>query len=245
MENEDKTQKDENDLTNKNPGDEINENTNSDIQAAPDSDNQENADAGEVKMQENADSGDQKMPEMRPSVIEPKKEPAHRKGGIALLIICVILVTSILTSAITYTIFNNSLKSSDSSTISSSETFSSAQSTTTSDIISTVSNGDRKLLSIPEINRKVNPSVVFITVEGTADGAFGQPQTVQGSGSGIILTKDGYILTNNHVIDGANKVTIKLISGTEYTATIRGRDSKTDLAVCKIAATDLTPAVLG
>jgi len=64
----------------------------------------------------------------------------------------------------------------------------------------------------------------------------------QGIGSGVIVTKDGYILTNNHVVDGADEVKVGLQDGREFTAKVVGRDPKTDVAVLKIAGDDL-PAV--
>jgi len=64
----------------------------------------------------------------------------------------------------------------------------------------------------------------------------------QGIGSGVIVTKDGYILTNNHVVDGADEVKVALQDGREFTAKVIGRDPKTDVAVIKISARDL-PAV--
>jgi serine protease Do len=64
----------------------------------------------------------------------------------------------------------------------------------------------------------------------------------QGIGSGVITTKDGYILTNNHVVDGADEVKVELQDGREFTAKVIGRDPKSDIAVIKIDAKDL-PAV--
>ena len=64
----------------------------------------------------------------------------------------------------------------------------------------------------------------------------------EGVGSGVIATKDGYILTNNHVVDGADEVKVALQDGREFTAKVIGRDPKSDVAVIKIDATDL-PAV--
>jgi serine protease Do len=64
----------------------------------------------------------------------------------------------------------------------------------------------------------------------------------QGIGSGVIVTKDGYILTNNHVVDGADEVKVALQDGREFTAKVIGRDPKSDVAVVKIEAKDL-PAV--
>src|SRR5436190_1036065 len=64
----------------------------------------------------------------------------------------------------------------------------------------------------------------------------------QGVGSGVIVTKDGYILTNNHVVDGADEVKVALQDGRDFTAKVIGRDPKSDVAVIKINANDL-PAV--
>ena len=65
-------------------------------------------------------------------------------------------------------------------------------------------------------------------------------------GSGIIMTSDGYIITNAHVIEDADlTILVRLYDGTEYNATVIGSDSRTDLAVLKINATDLTPAQFG
>jgi serine protease Do len=60
-----------------------------------------------------------------------------------------------------------------------------------------------------------------------------------GVGSGVIVTKDGYLLTNNHVVDGADEVKISLQDGREFTAKVIGKDPKSDLAVIKVDAKDL------
>lgn len=62
----------------------------------------------------------------------------------------------------------------------------------------------------------------------------------QGVGSGVVVSKDGYLLTNNHVIDGADTVTVKLSDGRELKAKVVGRDEKTDVAVLKVEADGLT-----
>src|SRR5881394_544887 len=69
-----------------------------------------------------------------------------------------------------------------------------------------------------------------------------RPQVEQGSGSGFIVSPDGYILTNNHVVAGADKVTVKLYDKREFTAKVVGTDPNTDVAVIKIDARNL-PAV--
>ena len=117
----------------------------------------------------------------------------------------------------------------------------------------------KKTLSVSEIAKQVGPSCV-----GVINKAKLQPQRYydpfsgryyyyqtseelvqQGSGSGIIISEDGYIVTNQHVIAEASEITIVLNTGDEYTATLVGADSKSDLAVLKINATGLTAAVLG
>ena len=71
------------------------------------------------------------------------------------------------------------------------------------------------------------------------------PPTETGSGTGFVVSNDGYILTNNHVIEGSSKVTVRLLNGRQYTARIVGTDKDTDVGVLKIEATGLTPAALG
>jgi len=66
-----------------------------------------------------------------------------------------------------------------------------------------------------------------------------------GQGSGFIIDSDGFILTNYHVVEQADTITVRLGSGTEYTATVHGPDPKTDLALLKIDATDLPNVELG
>ncbi len=66
-----------------------------------------------------------------------------------------------------------------------------------------------------------------------------------GWGSGIVMTEDGYILTNQHIIDAANRASVVLPDGTELDALLIGEDTQTDIAVLKVEATGLTPAVFG
>jgi serine protease Do len=72
-----------------------------------------------------------------------------------------------------------------------------------------------------------------------------EPRFREGSGSGFIVSKDGYILTNNHVVDGSDQVTVRLLDRREFKAKIVGTDPNTDLAVLKIEAKNLVPAPLG
>jgi serine protease Do len=72
-----------------------------------------------------------------------------------------------------------------------------------------------------------------------------EPQFQESSGSGFIVSKDGYILTNNHVVDGSDQVTVRLLDRREFKAKVVGTDPNTDLAVLKIDARNLVPAPLG
>lgn len=73
----------------------------------------------------------------------------------------------------------------------------------------------------------------------------GQPRIERGSGSGFIVSEDGYILTNNHVVDGAQKVTVRLLDQRQFPARVIGTDPNTDVAVIKIDVRGLQPAALG
>lgn len=108
-----------------------------------------------------------------------------------------------------------------------------------------VNNENKKLLSVVEIAKKVGPTVVGINTKTQGISIFGRVQESEGSGSGIILTADGYIVTNNHVIENANEITVVLSDGKTYEAKLTGADSRTDLAVLKIDASNLPYATLG
>ncbi len=100
-------------------------------------------------------------------------------------------------------------------------------------------------LTTSQIADKVSGSVVEITTETVTTGSFFQQYVAQGAGSGVIISEDGYLLTNNHVIDGANNIQVELIDNSQYEATVIGRDAKLDIALLKIDATGLTPATFG
>ncbi|MGF7143888.1 serine protease Do [Anaerotaenia torta] len=100
-------------------------------------------------------------------------------------------------------------------------------------------------MTVPEVAAAVKQTVVEITTETmTTNGRMGQLIS-EGAGSGVIISSDGYIVTNHHVVEGARSIAVRLSNGREYTASLVGTDAKSDLAVLKINATGLTPAVLG
>lgn len=167
--------------------------------------------------------------EPRP-IIEGKKEPKRNKpfwsgfwGGLIGALVMVLILNS---TAIGSTIKN---------------TFSRTTSKTATEQILKANGAE---LSVVDISKKAGPAVVGIVVTTTQQNFLGT-QEAEGSGSGFIIRQDGYIVTNNHVIEDAK--TIKVITNTEkeYTAKLVGADAQTDLAVLKIDATGLTTVELG
>jgi len=100
-------------------------------------------------------------------------------------------------------------------------------------------------LTVSEIVDMNENAVVEILMSGTQQNMWGQMQLVQGAGSGVIVREDGYIATNYHVIQGANKVEVTLHNGESYPAKIIGSDPANDIAVIKIDAKGLTTATVG
>ncbi|HET7624197.1 MAG TPA: trypsin-like peptidase domain-containing protein [Verrucomicrobiae bacterium] len=115
-----------------------------------------------------------------------------------------------------------------------------------------------------EIAEKVSPCVVVITVTekppSFSETVFDTPDSTnefwrrfhrqldensQGEGSGIIIRKNGYILTNRHVVEDADKIEVRLRDGRVFRASVRGVDRESDIAVLKIDASDLPVATLG
>ena len=109
-----------------------------------------------------------------------------------------------------------------------------------------VSNNTNKgSLSVAEVAAKAADSVVEINTETVSSSFYGGQRVSQSAGSGVILSADGYIVTNNHVVAGADSITVRTRDGKSYAANLVGTDPDTDLAVLKIEASGLTPAVLG
>ena len=106
---------------------------------------------------------------------------------------------------------------------------------------------DGTAMSVKQIASVVSPSVVAITTEQMSGSQtwFGGYYVQSGAGSGVIISQDGYILTCAHVVSGATSVKVQLDNGETYDATIVGSDTTSDIAVIKIEATGLTPAVIG
>ena len=200
-------------------------------------------------------------------IVYNKKEKKEKKPRLFLTAVCSALAASVFTAAVfgtgMYYINKNNTSPLEAAQNSAyTQQVASSSSDSSSDSAVTTANSNKKVLTIPEIAAQVGPSVV-----GVINKTKVQPQRYydpfsgryyysadentdemveQGSGSGIIISTDGYIVTNQHVIDGAQEVSIILNTGDEITAQIIGQDVKTDLVVLKLDTDKtLTAAVLG
>lgn len=159
----------------------------------------------------------------------PKKRPFRNP-------IFVGIVSSVVTSAICFAAFAFSFGISKKNEKPIGNTLSIAGSTAnnTANVTNTATNANGTgQMAIPDIYDKVSPAVVSIVVTAKGSGYL-QSTTQTGSGSGVILTSDGYIVTNNHVVDGASIITVKTIANQTLDAQVVGKDARTDLAVLKV-----------
>jgi serine protease Do len=101
------------------------------------------------------------------------------------------------------------------------------------------------LPSITSVVDEVNPAVASIVVGTVTYDWWGQSVPSEQAGSGIIIDKRGYIVTNNHVVDGATSITVSIPDGRTFNATLVGTDPATDLAVIKINGDNLPTASFG
>lgn len=188
-------------------------------------------------------------------VVYKIKEKKKRKHAAVITAVCSALAASVFTAAIFTTVTVGYYKKNQPTVT---QAASSTRVQTDTSLLSNTS--DSKVLTIPEIAAKVGPSVVGVinktTVQPqryydpfsgryyyTQDPNSTENETVeQGSGSGIIISDDGYIVTNQHVIDGATEISVILNTGEELTAELIGQDVKTDLAVLKVSTENKLPA---
>ncbi len=161
----------------------------------------------------------------------PKKKPKAktvvtmtRRGFILLIIVCM-LVTSGLTFG-GFVLYSNSR---------------SADGTATNYTLTT----SNESLSYNSIVKKTENSVVSITTESISTDSWIQNYITQGAGSGVIIQSDGYIMTCNHVISGAMKITVTLKDKKTYSAKLIGTDAENDIAILKIDAKNLSAATYG
>lgn len=179
--------------------------------------------------------------------IEGKSFSKSRGGFFSKLLSIALLLSIGFASGSIYSTFtqvkianNNSIPTNSSTTLTS---ISNSQNNNSNNITSN-NNALYSQTSLAAVVEKTANSVVEITQYATTQSFYSNSSslTPQGNGSGVIISKDGYILTNNHVINGAEKITIRLRNGEEYEAKLVGKDAKTDIAVIKVEADNLSPA---
>ena len=187
-------------------------------------------------------------PPARPSKVSAAKKPG--KKGAFLKVACLCLACALLGSvggaALVGRSMNERLTALEAAQESRPSVVLGSESGSTAPVASTELAAGRPLAQLYELACK---QVVGITTEVTYQNFFGQTSTSAVSGSGFILSDDGYILTNYHVIEYADKggyaISVMLHDGTRYEAAIVGSEESNDIAVLKIEATGLTPVTLG
>jgi S1-C subfamily serine protease len=105
--------------------------------------------------------------------------------------------------------------------------------------------GSDLVTAVQRVNDKVRPAVVHITNEQVIDGLFASATQPAGAGSGVIYDQQGLVLTNNHVVAGAERLVVALPDGRTFTGVLVGADPITDLAVIRIDGDNLPVASIG
>ena len=193
--------------------------------------------------QSNETSGDQwqqplyQMPQ-QPEPKQPKKK--HTAGRVVALALCCSLLGGAVGAGAMA--IGTSMTGTSGSSHSSTSTVLQGDRPTSAINVSKIDTS--KEMTAAEVYAANVNSTVGITTSITTN-YWGYQTTAAASGSGFILTADGYILTNYHVIENSNSVKVTMYDGTSYDATIVGYDESNDIAVLKIDATGLTPVVLG
>lgn len=171
------------------------------------------------------------------------KKPEKKGFGIgaaALVVILCVALSGISAFVGTYAA-NSLLKSLDKSPL-----ITNKNDATPSVIFKSYENPNENTGTYEQVSEAVSPTVVEITTESiSTDSLFWGNYVTSGAGSGVIISSDGIIVTNNHVVSGASSIKVSLSDGTEYPAKVIGTDSDTDIAVIKIEAADLPFALLG
>lgn len=193
----------------------------------------------------NAQQNQQAAPVTNHSVQKPEKIKKEKngvsKGFVAfMLVICILLSSGVgFGAAMLYTNMNKSENDAQSQ-----------QSKNGSLVVNKASIDEKtaaKLSDKPtsQIADEVADTVVEITTEVMSTSMFYGQYISQGAGSGVIISEDGYIVTNNHVIEGASAITVTLRDKTSYEAELVGTDSELDVALLKIDAKGLKAATIG
>ncbi|MDO4869087.1 MAG: trypsin-like peptidase domain-containing protein [Bacillota bacterium] len=190
------------------------------------------------KMAENSSYREASWNNYEPKRKKPSAKIALTRKTVALLMVCCLVLSSLFGfgGAMAY----NKLMGDTATTA---QTTASSASTQTAGY--TLESATGSNMTIQEITNAAKNSVVEIKTEGVVSDSWMQQYVTEGAGSGVIISDDGYIMTNNHVIEGAGKITVTTADEQSYDATLVGTDSTNDVAVLKIKASGLTPATYG
>ncbi len=200
--------------------------------------NEENANAN-TNYGGNANYG---APFAQPNPTQGFEKPKKRKkSGVAMkaaaLAICCALVGGVCGGALGAKLVPAGNKASGSSTV--------LQGSRENTVLDVKNIDTSKQLTAAEVYAQNVNSTVGITTSINSTNFWGYTTTAAASGSGFIISEDGYIITNYHVIEGASSIKVTTYSGDSYDATVVGYDESNDIAVLKVNATGLSPAVIG
>ncbi len=177
-------------------------------------------------------------------------EPPKKKGGVsgkvvvAAALVCALIGGAIGGGAVLLTRHDRNTEDNAVLEASTSEEDSSTDdnSVIRSKTIDVTTNSTSTEMTPQDVYENYVNAVVLVYNQGTTSTYWGQAES-QSSGSGMIISKDGYVLTNNHVVEGAEKLTVMTTSGEEYDATVIGADEVNDVALLKIEGDEDFPTV--
>ncbi len=163
----------------------------------------------------------------------PRPERRPRRGSPLVAILAISILSAVLSSTATAVVLRNAAPAATTAPI--------TGKTASTTVSTTISSSD-----LTAVVAGARAAVVTITADGISTQGFSPfGQSVSGVGSGVILTTSGYILTNRHVVQGSSTLTVQLLNGHTYPATIVRKLTDNDLALIKIDAPGLTAATLG
>lgn len=177
-------------------------------------------------------------------------EPPKKKGGVtgkvvvAAALVCALIGGAVGGGAVLLTRHDRNTEDNAVLEASTSEEDSSTDdnSVVRSKTIDVTTNSTSTKMTPQDVYENYVNAVVLVYNQGTTSTYWGQAES-QSSGSGMIISKDGYVLTNNHVVEGAEKLTVMTTSGEEYDATVIGADEVNDVALLKIEGDEDFPTV--
>ncbi len=190
----------------------------------------------------------QQTPSRQTAVSSPEKAEKKQTSGvgkaIAIALVCALLFSAVF-SAVGAIAAYSYVKRSLSNTSAATGTGTGAVIHESEPVGENPYSGTENATAVSYVVDKVADSVVEISTEAVINSYYYGRYISSGAGSGVIISEDGYIITNNHVVENTDTISVLLRDGTKYKATLVGTDEQTDIAVIKIEATGLTYAVMG